>query len=167
MIKLNKLLLGAAIAFTAFSFTTDANAEDQTGNATATIEQQIQITEDTALAFATIAADPAGDTITLAAATSAVTSPGSSTFSGTAAAGSFDLTGTPSAALNVSFSTGDTLTGPGTAMALDNFVSSVGTTPSFNGAGALTLDVGADLTVGANQVGGSYAGTYTLTVDYQ
>lgn len=166
MIKFNKLGLMAATGLAFAGFASTANAADQTGNASANIQQAIQITEDTAMDFATIVADSAGDTVTLTAA-GAVSSTGSSTFTGTPAAGSFSVTGTPSSAVTISFSSGDTLTGPGTAMPLGSFTTDAGGTPSFDGSGDLSFDVGADLTVGASQTAGAYSGTYTLTVDYQ
>ena len=143
-----------------------AHAADQTGNASAVIQNPIVITEDTAMDFATIIADAAGDTVTLTAAGS-ISSTGSSTFSGTPAAGAFSVTGTPSAAVTLSFSTGDTLTGPGTAMNLGTFTHDAGGSPAFDVAGDLAFDVGANLTVNATQTAGSYSGTYTVTVDYQ
>lgn len=143
-----------------------AIAADVTGNATAEIQAPIVLSEDTAMDFATIIADPAGDTVTLDLA-DAVSSTGASTFSGTPASADFSATGTASAAVSISFSTGDTLTGPGTAMALGNFQHDGGGTPAFDGTGNLALIVGADLTVGASQTAGTYTGTYTLTVDYQ
>lgn len=142
-----------------------AQAADVTGNATAEIQSPIVLTEDTAMDFATIIADPTGDTVTLDTA-DAVTSTGASTFSGTPLSGDFSATGTASASVAISFSTGDTLTGPGTAMALGNFTNSAGGTPAFDGTGNLAFSVGADLTVGAAQAAGTYTGTYTLTVDY-
>ncbi|MCB1782814.1 MAG: DUF4402 domain-containing protein [Alphaproteobacteria bacterium] len=143
-----------------------AHAASQTGNASAVIQNPIVITEDTAMDFATIIADQAGDTVTLTAAGS-ISASGSSTFSGSPAAGAFSVTGTPSAAVTLSFSTGDTLTGPGTAMPLGNFTNDAGGSPAFDGSGNLAFNVGADLTVNATQTAGSYSGTYTVTVDYQ
>ncbi len=143
-----------------------AQAADVTGNASATIQQAIALSEDTAMNFATIVADPTGDVVTLTAA-GGVTGTGASTFTGTPDAGAFSATGTPSAAVTVSFSSGDTLTGPGAAMGLGTFTTDAGGSPAFDGSGNLAFNVGANLTVNAGQVGGAYAGTYTLTVDYQ
>ncbi len=148
------------------AFAGHAMAVDATGNASASIQQAISLSEDTAMDFATIVADVAGDTVTLAA-DGTVTSTGTSTFSGTAAAGEFSASGTPSAAVTISFSTGDTLSGPGAAMGLGTFTTNAGGTPAFDVGGALSFDVGADLAVNAGQTGGAYTGTYTLTVDYQ
>lgn len=149
-----------------FAFSYQVDAANVTGNASATINQAIVLTEDTAMDFATIVADVAGDTITLTPA-GAISGTGSSIFSGTRAAGAFSATGTPSAAVTISFSAGDTLTGPGAAMALGTFTNDAGGTPAFDGTGNLSFNVGADLTINASQVGGAYSGTYTLTVDYQ
>ncbi len=158
-------LLGVS-ALTVVAFATQAQAADVTGNASATIQSAITLTEDTAMDFATIVADAAGDTVSLAADDS-ISATGSSTFSGTAAAGAFSATGSPSAAVTISFSSGDTLTGPGTAMGIGTFVTDAGGSPAFDGTGNLAFNVGADLTVGASQAPGAYSGTYTLTVDYQ
>lgn len=144
---------------------TQVQAEDITGNATAEIQQAIVLNEDTAMDFATILADPAGDTVTLDT-SNGVTSTGASTFSGTAASGAFSASGTPNAAVTISFSSGDTLTGPGAAMALGSFTTDAGGSPAFDASGNLSFNVGANLSVNPAQVGGSYAGTYTLTVDY-
>lgn len=160
----NKLLAGIAVV-AALTFSTQAHATDATGNASAEIQNPIVISEDNAMDFATIVADPTGDTITLSTA-GAVSAANASTFSGTAAAGAFSVTGTPSAAVNISFSSGDVLSGPGADMALGSFTNDAGGAPAFDGTGNLSFNVGADLSVNASQVGGSYAGTYTVTVDY-
>lgn len=161
-----KLSLASVIALGFIASASVANAADATANASAEIQQAIVITENTAMDFATIVADPAGDTVTLTP-IGGISSTGASTFSGTPAAGDFSVTGTPSAAVTISYSAGDTLTGPGAAMPLGTFVHNAGGSPAFSGAGALAFNVGANLTVGAAQTGGSYTGTYTLTVDYQ
>lgn len=160
-----KLGLLAVSAMGAAAFATQAQAADVTGNASASIQQAINLTEDTAMDFATIIADAAGDTVTLTSA-GAISSTGSSTFTGTAAAGAFSATGTPSAAVTISFSTGDVLTGPGPDIPLGTFTHDAGGSPAFDGTGNLALNVGAALTVGASQTAGAYSGTYTLTVDY-
>jgi len=157
-------LLGVA-SVGVIAVATQAQAEDITGNASAEIQQAIVLTEDTAMDFATVLADPAGDTVTLDT-SNGVTSSGASTFSGTAASGAFSATGTPNAAVTISFSSGDTLTGPGAAMGLGTFTTDAGGTPAFDASGDLSFNVGANLTVNAGQAGGAYTGTYTLTVDY-
>ena len=165
MTKFMKLSLIGMTAVGIAAGAANVQAADVTGNASAVIQTPIVLTEDTAMDFATIVADAAGDTVTLTSA-GAISSTGTSTFSGTPAAGAFSATGTPSAAVTISFSTGDVLTGPGADMALGTFTNDAGASPAFDALGALAFNVGANLTVGATQTAGSYSGTYTLTVDY-
>lgn len=162
-----KLLLAGVVGLTALaSFGNNAYAVDVTGNASAFINEVITITENNAMDFATVLADPAGDTVTLTPA-AGISATGSSTFSGTPVAGEFAVVGTPNAALTISFSSGDVLTGPGVDMPLNTFTHDAGANPALDGSGDLTLNVGANLDINASQVGGAYSGTYTLTVEYQ
>lgn len=165
--KLNKLLaIGAIIGGSTLGLSNQAHATDATGTATAVIRAAITLAEDTAMDFGLITPNPAGDVITLSTAGAATAASGSD-LAGTPAAGGFTATGTALSAVTISFSTGDTLTGPGTAMALDSFTTDAGGSPAFDGAGDLNFDVGADLTINAAQTAGTYNGTYTATVDYQ
>lgn len=141
-----------------------AFATDQTGNASASIQQAISIVENTAMNFGTIAVDGTGGTVTISAA-GAVSGPGGYTFSGSPAAGNFTASGDASTAVTISFTAG-TLTGPGAAMTLNNFAHDAGVTPTTDVAGDLTFSVGADLVVNAVQASGAYSGTYTVTVNY-
>lgn len=59
------------------------------------------------------------------------------------------------------------LTGPGAPMAVSSFTSNPATTGTLNSGGAGTIAVGANLTVGNNQVPGSYSGSFSVTVTYQ
>ena len=163
--RITKLALIGMTGIGLVTAASQANATDVTGNADAVIQTPIVLTEDTSMDFATIVADAAGDTVTLTAA-GAISSTGSSTFSGTPAAGAFSATGDASTAVTISFSSGDTLTGTGTAMPLGTFTHDAGGSPAFDGTGNLAFNVGANLTVNASQAAGSYSGTYTLTVDY-
>ncbi|MGH1403685.1 MAG: DUF4402 domain-containing protein [Alphaproteobacteria bacterium] len=166
MRMVKKLGLLSVASVSAIAFASQAQAVDVTGDASAEIQESLTLVQDTAMDFATIIADSTGDTITLDTADS-VSATGASTFTGTAASGEFSATGTPSAAVTISFSTGNTLAGPGAAMGLGSFTNSAGGSPAFDGSGDLNFTVGADLTVNAGQAGGTYTGTYTLTVDYQ
>lgn len=153
-------IAGLGVAATASS----AFATDQTGNASAQIQQAISITEDTAMDFGTVAVDGSGGTVTISAA-GAVSGPGGYSFSGSPAAGTFTASGDASTAVTISFTDGS-LTGPGTAMTLNNFTHDAGGTPTTDGTGDLTFNVGADLVVNAAQASGAYSGTYTVTVNY-
>mgnify|MGYP001169127445 FL=1 len=161
-----KLAYAGAMGMVLLSTTSiEVKAADATGNASATIQTAISISEDTAMDFATILADAAGDTITLTP-VGGISAANTSTFSGSPAAGAFSATGDASTAVTISFSSGDVLSGPGTDMALGTFAHDAGGSPAFNGSGNLTFNVGAALTVNASQTAGAYSGTYTVTVDY-
>ncbi|HXZ02220.1 MAG TPA: DUF4402 domain-containing protein [Stellaceae bacterium] len=144
-----------------------ALATSQTGHANAVILQAITVTENTQLNYADISAPAGGGTVTVtAAATPSETGTGF-TFLGTPAAGQFTATGSASQTAVITFSTGDTLSdGAGHTMNLGNYTTDAGSSPAFNSSGNLVFHVGADLTVGANQVAGTYTGTYTVTVNY-
>ena len=162
-----KLLLGAAIVGMPFAMNANvAHAADATGNATAEIVAAITLVETTPMDFAEIVTDNAADDVTLSPA-GAITNTGGSTFQGTPVAGLFDATGNANAAATITFSSGDQLTGPGAAMDLDTFTHDAGGTPAFDGAGALSFNVGATLGVNATQTAGTYTGTYTVSVNYQ
>lgn len=70
-----------------------------------------------------------------------------------------------------------TLTGPGPAMTVDNFVigpaptlQQVGNSPNYRilpADGIFWFTVGGRLSVGASQPAGTYSGTFTATLDYQ
>lgn len=165
--KLNKLLLGTALSLSVGVLSAQiTHAADQTGTATAVIRAAITLTEDQGMDFGIITPDPAGDVITITPAGGATAASGSS-LAGTPAAGGFTATGTALTAVTISFSTGNTLTGPGTAMPLGTFVTNAGGSPAFDGGGDLDFDVGAQLTIAAAQAAGTYNGSYTVTVDYQ
>jgi len=141
-----------------------AFATDLTGNADAQIQQAISIVEDTTMDFGTIAVDGSGGTVTITSA-AAVSGPAGYTFSGAPAAGAFTASGDATTAVTISFTAGS-LTGPGTAMTLNNFTHDAGGSPTTDGTGDLTFNVGADLVTNAVQTSGAYSGTYTVTVNY-
>lgn len=123
------------------------------------------LTEDAPMGFGTIVIDPAGDVITLTAGGS-ISAQNMSICSGMSSAAQFSADGDASTAVSISFSSGDSLTGAGTAMPIGGFTHNAGVTPSFNGAGHISFNVGANLTINASQLNGSYSGVYTVYVDY-
>lgn len=140
-----------------------ASATSATGNASATILQQISVTPGTAMAFGTIAPAAAGGTVVLTAA-GTIPAVAGFAFAGSPTAGTFTVSGASGQPVNITFSSGNSLTGPGTAMPLGSFTTSGA--PATFGAASFTLNVGASLTVNPNQTAGSYSGTYTVSVDY-
>jgi Mat/Ecp fimbriae major subunit len=135
---------------------------DETSNA-------IAISETQQISYGTIAVTTGGGTVTISP-SGAVSAPGGFTVSGVTSAGKFHVTGKQNCSVSISFLAGS-LTGPGTAMAIGNFTDNAGANPSFSttgggSLGSLDFSVGADLTVNPSQAGGSYSGTYTVTVIY-
>lgn len=147
------LLSGSAYAVTA------------TGTAKAIIKKALTVTEQTPMNFATIQTPSAGGTVTISSAGVVSTSATGFTFSGTPAAGNFSITGDASTPVTVTFTNG-TLTGPGTSMSLQNFTTTPASSITIGSGGTLSLSVGADLVVGANQTAGTYNGSYQITVSY-
>lgn len=79
----------------------------------------------------------------------------------------FAITGQPNTSINVSLPSSITLTGPGAPMTVNNFSRRPGgSSTNTNSNGNLTLTVGANLIINANQAAGVYNGTYTISVNY-
>ncbi len=124
----------------------------------------IVITENTSMDFGVVIFDGTAGTVTINT-SGVVTGPLGYLFSGTPAAGAYGVTGQQNQSVIISFTSGS-LTGPGTAMTVDNFTHSAGASPGFDNQGNLSFNVGADLSVNASQATGSYSGTFTVTVNY-
>jgi Mat/Ecp fimbriae major subunit len=133
--------------------------------ALAACNKAITVAETQQMNYGTIAVTNGGGTVTMAA-NGTVTAPGGFTVTGITAPGTFLVTGTNNCVVTISFVAGS-LTGPGTAMPIQNFTTDAGASPTLAPpGGALTFNVGADLVVNSGQLGGSYSGTYTVTVIY-
>jgi Domain of unknown function (DUF4402) len=132
----------------------------------AACNKAIAVTEATQMNFGTIGPTSAGGRVTVSP-SGVVTGPAGYYLAGPSAAGSFKVTGTNNCAVVINFTPGS-LVGPGGAgtMTVTNFTTNAGPTPILNGGGRLTFSVGADLVVSGGQPGGSYNGTYTVTVVY-
>ena len=144
-----------------------ASAADLAGSANVSLSRIIALNEDAPMSFGVIATNSKQCTVTLSPA-GAVTCPSQPfQFSGASAAATFTTTGNSSTPVTITFSTGDALAGPGSAMTLNNFQHDAGPTPALDGGGSLTFNVGADLRVKNNQVSGLYSGSYTVSVNYQ
>ncbi len=133
--------------------------------ALAACNKTITVAETQQMDYGTIAVTSGGGTVTMAA-NGSVTVPGGFSLMGLPVAGSFHVTGTNNCTVMISFVAGS-LTGPGTAMQIQNFTTNAGANPTLNPAGGvLDFNVGADLVVNAGQAAGSYSGAYTVTVIY-
>jgi hypothetical protein len=163
-----KLLATAAAASLVMLGSSNAFAASATGTANATIVAPLSISETTEMSFGDISPD--ADTATTVQLDDAgnVSSPdGAGLAGGTVDSGLFTVSGFGALTFDITLPANGvvTLTGPGPAMAVDNFVDSGGGSGTL-AAGIATFTVGADLSVGANQTAGAYSGSYTVTVNY-
>lgn len=153
-------VMGAAL-FGVTSLPARAANCDETSN-------PITISETQPISYGRVAVTSGGGTVTIST-TGGVTAPSGYTVTGAIAAGKFHVTGKQNCAILISFLAGS-LTGPGTAIAIGNFTNDAGANPALThqagSLGFLDFSVGADLTVNPNQAGGSYSGTYSVTVIY-
>jgi hypothetical protein len=161
------VLLGLAVN----SFGQATASADAT--ASATIVAPLTITKDVDMNFGNIAVGAsAGGTVTLPPSsgtpirslTGSITLP---VVTGTVVAAKFIITGEGTSVYDITLPADGvvSLTGPGTAMPVDDFTS----TPSTQGqltAGTQDLYVGATLTVAASQAAGLYTGTFSVSVNY-
>lgn len=132
----------------------------------------IENTGNTALNFGTISRSSTAGTVIVPisgdrTSTGGVGVLGSSSFSRAA----FNVTGENNASFNITLPTNGTVqltrTGGSEKMAVDNFLSSAGTTASLSATGTASFVVGATMTVGADQPAGEYKGSFVITVAYQ
>ena len=167
------LLLATPAAF-AQSSATVANVP-----ATARIYKPITLVlSNTGLSFGDIFADATGGDVTLNPQTDVRTTTGPvAATTGAANSALFTVGGKRNATYAITLPANGvvTLTGPGVAMAVKNFLASVGGAAPANpatglipnvAAGTQTFKVGGTLTLAANQVDGDYAGTFNVTVTY-
>lgn len=159
--KKSLLLFSALIGL---SLATSAQAITVTGTVQAVIKGAITATETQQMNFGTISSAATAGVVTMTAA--GVRSSSSLSFYNNSQAGIFNVTADPSTALTISFANG-TLSSGSNNMTLSNFTHSTSTgTDTTDSSGKLTLNVGADLNVGASQPSGSYSGTYNVTLSY-
>jgi hypothetical protein len=167
---LKRKLLSALVTMAVVGFggyTLNASAATATGTANATIQTPLSIVQTLTMEFGTIAPDAAGGTVTLSEATGNTTGPANFVIDNTSSrAGRFTVTGQSGLSFTLSAIAASTLTGPGTAMVLNNFTNDLLANPSTLVGATQVFDVGADLVINANQTAGGYSGTYTVVVNY-
>lgn len=151
------LLVFCAVSSTSF-------AETSTGTARVDIRQPVALSEILALNFGSISINGA-DTITLGS-DGSISSLNGANISGVVNTGRFSAAGQANTNVTVSFASG-LLSGAGDDLSLNNLTHSLGASPSFDAAGVLIFDVGADLAINDDQVPGVYTGTYQVSVNYQ
>jgi len=142
-----------------------ANAATADGTARATILQQVTVTNTSDLQFGTVAIGTGGGAVTVATgggrtcATTLVCS-GATTSAG------FSVSGATGMNVGISVPGSVTLTETGGATMSATLASSA-TSLTLLGTAADAFRVGGTLNVGGTQTAGAYAGTFTVTVNYQ
>lgn len=89
---------------------------------------------------------------------------------GVVAAAQFLVSGTADATYSITLPGDNAVAlsdGNSHTMALNSFVSSPSATGMLSGGGSQLIAVGATLSVGSGQAGGSYTGSFNVTVEYQ
>jgi Mat/Ecp fimbriae major subunit len=169
----NTLLRQAALATivaATMGFNTTALAASATANATATIVQAITIAKTADLGFGSVAPSATGGNVTVSTADTRTACTGGQFCSGTVTSGGFSVAGAPSFAyaitLPASAITITRVSGTET-MSVSTFGHGAGASPALSAVGAASFKVGGTLAVGANQVAGTYTGTFAVSVDYQ
>lgn len=164
--KFNYLLFILTVLSLLWAFSQSLRAEDFTGTVSTEISAPITVTELDAMDFGLIAVDPAGDTIRLRTNGNLIITNGSVDLGGQQF-GRFRLEGPPRASVSYTFSTGDVLTGPGADIPISNFELNRNNPFRLNGQGRRNFRVGATIFPSAGQLGGTYTGTYTITINYE
>lgn len=144
-------LAGTAILAASFG-TTGANAAVREATAKAKIVSAVTVAKVTDLNFGTIVPFTAARDVTVAANGVASCQAGLVCLPGSSTAASFTVTGSAGSTVSVQYPASVTLTGPGAAMAATLDATSTLTLV----AGATPFQFGGKLTVGANQIEGSY-----------
>lgn len=174
MKKINSII---AIATLSIAFLTTASAQTATATATAsaTIVTPITIAKVTDMVFGNVAVLASLGTVVMEPTSAAARSTTGTVTIAAANAGSptaakFTVSGEGTYAYTITLPSSASLTGPGTAMTVDTFTTSIGTDLTLGAlsGGTQTVYVGATLHVGGSQTAGAYTTTtpFSVTVAY-
>lgn len=135
-------------------------------SASAKIYQPISIKKTSDLNFGAMIATPNSGKVVLDTAGVRTASGGAvlASAAGVAAA-SFQVDGEPNVAYNLALPASISITSGGNSMTVDTFTSDAATT-QLDSKGTQAFNVGASLSVGANQAAGLYSGSFSVTVAY-
>lgn len=169
-VLVNKMFKMCLVLASTTMLTTGVQAATGGGTSTATIVTPITITPVNNLAFGKLDAKTGGTvnmTVggarSIASGTTVLMNTGNTSNQAT-----FTIGGEANATYAITLPADGvvTLTGAGTAMPVDGFVSNPAATGTLSGAGAQTVNVGAVLTVGSGQTAGPYTGSFDVIVEY-
>lgn len=173
-----KIALPALVAFAIAAFAgftaTDAMAQasaTDSANVNALISNPITLSNVSGLDFGEISPSFAATSLTVAADAAGTTSGDAVEVGASAASAEFTVGGLSLRSYDITLPLDGTIVltdgGAGADMAVDGFTHSAGGTPALGAGGSATFYVGGTLSVGADQLAGSYSSTFDVTVDYQ
>ncbi len=164
--NLKTLLAAGAVLAAAATMPQQAEAISASGNASASVLQALTVTQATALSFGSFEAG-SGGTVSISVGNARSFTGGITLGPAPGGRGEFTITGSTDAAISVDPISTITLTDQdgngGSPMAVTFDITGAPTTLT---GGSVTLNVGATLTVASGQAPSNYAGTYTVTVNY-
>lgn len=158
-----------AFAFGALAVTTPAMADTQSANGRGIVLNALSVTNTRDLDFGDLSSGVTTGRATVNANTDVLTITGGITpLGGTPNAAVFYAAGTINRLFIVQIPSGSiTLTnGSGGTMTVSNWTSNGPVNRNLGPTGVAIIRVGGRLNVGANQAGGTYSGTFTVTVVY-
>ncbi|CAO1649623.1 DUF4402 domain-containing protein [Parasphingorhabdus sp. NYA22] len=163
MSKFIKAALASSVLVASVVGANAAEAATASADARANILKQVSVdSNDIDLNFGTIITGATASTVAITPAGSATCGTGL-VCSGSPTAAGFTINGTSGATVDISVDSSVTLTGPGGTMTAA--LTSSAATLLLDGSD--TFAVGGTLNVAANQADGAYAGTFSVSVDYQ
>ena len=173
MIRYNKLLVAAgAAALSAALYTTAASAASINATADARVIAALILNQTNGINFGDVVAGTTISTIQLDTNGIPTVTTGDAQLAGGAVlAGAYTLSGEPLKSYSISLpgplSPATITSGSGDTMTVSAFNHNAVAVPALDGTGAGGFNVGATLNMSANQPGGTYTGTWPLTVNYQ
>ncbi len=163
-------VLGAVALIAMIAIPGAAKAADATASAAATITAPIAISKTSDLEFGLIAPTTSAGTVTVSTTGTRTGDANVDLLSGDApTAASFAVSGEANQTFSLVVPASATLSATGGSGGADmtaTLSDDAGATPTLDGSGASSVNVGAALAVGANQAADSYSGSFTVTVSY-
>lgn len=160
-----------ALIASAFAFACPAQARTISGTGQATIVTPLSVVNTDTLRFGAVIPSASAGTVTVDPFTQARTTTGGVTaYGGMVTAGKFSGLSDGTTHLKIDVPVGSiTLTrvGGGATMTVDNFTLNGNKNDWVVGSTVFSFNVGARLNVAANQMAGTYTGTYNVTVNYR
>jgi hypothetical protein len=130
------------------------------------VQAQVTIEQLDPHNFGEIIADPSGDAVRVRPGGN-IRQTGASDLQGGHSNARFRIRGAPNETISYSFSAGDTVSGDGQTLVLEDIVANRSNPFTLNGSGLRNLRVGATLVIPPGFQGGNLSGSFTVTIDNQ